>query len=143
MQAATATAHLKGHGRAFDPSIQMDEEGHLYFDAGRDGSDLQTTLGALRKTRSSGSEVFVLKINVAGGSPEFRTERNVEPTILEGAVRILDVFGGLQAAIRRSVEVRQRRRQHGVGGGMVRRPSTWQTAPWVVDYFRSTEHLCP
>ena len=50
----------------------------------------------------------------------------IERAILQGAVQILEEFGGLQAALKRSVALeKQVRRQPGPGS--IRRASTWRT----------------
>ena len=50
----------------------------------------------------------------------------IERAILQGAVQILEEFGGLQAAMKRSVVLeKQVRRQPGPGS--IRRASTWRT----------------
>ena len=50
----------------------------------------------------------------------------IERAILQGGVQILEEFGGLQAAMKRSVVLeKQVRRQPGPGS--IRRASTWRT----------------
>ena len=61
-------------------------------------------------------------------APEVREElARIERAILQGAVQILEEFGGLQAAMKRSVALeKQVRRQ--AGRASIRRGSTWRTA---------------
>ena len=59
----------------------------------------------------------------------------IERAILQGAVRILDEFGGLQAAMKRSVALtKQARRQP--GHGSIHRGSIWQTVRLSGAHFR-------
>ena len=59
--------------------------------------------------------------------PGIREEfARIERAILQGAVQILDEFGGLQAALKRSVTLeKQARRQ--AGRGSIRRTAAWRT----------------
>ena len=60
--------------------------------------------------------------------PEVREElARIEQTIIDGAVPILEEYGGLQAALKRGAALeRQARRQ--AGRASIRRGSTWWTA---------------
>ena len=53
----------------------------------------------------------------------------IEQVTLQGAVRILDEFGGLQAAMKRSVALKKARQQP--GHGPIHRGSSWKTARLV------------
>ena len=59
----------------------------------------------------------------------------IERAILQGAIQILDEFGGLQAALKRSVALtKQERRQH--GRGPIHTGRTWQTVRLSGAHFR-------
>ena len=61
-------------------------------------------------------------------APEVREELDrIERAILEGAVQILEEFGGLQAAMKRSVALTKQARRQAVHGS-IRRGSVWRTA---------------
>ena len=63
----------------------------------------------------------------AEADPEIREEiARIERAILQGAVRVLEEFGGLQAAMKRSVALTKRIRRQG-GRGSIRRGTAWQT----------------
>ena len=49
----------------------------------------------------------------------------IERAILQGAVRVLEEFGGLQAAMKRSVALTRQIRRQG-GRGSIRRGTAWQ-----------------
>ena len=60
--------------------------------------------------------------------PEVREElARIERAILDGAVEILDEYGGLQAAMRRSVALQKQARRQATRAS-IRRGSTWRTA---------------
>ena len=61
----------------------------------------------------------------AGGDVRAELAR-IERAILRGTVQVLEEFGGLQAAMRRSVALEKQVRRH-LAPGLVRRASTWQT----------------
>ena len=59
----------------------------------------------------------------------------IERAILQGAIQILDEFGGLQAALKRSVALtKQARRQR--GRGPIHTGRTWQTVRLSGAHFR-------
>ena len=58
--------------------------------------------------------------SIAEGSQEIAW---IEQAILRGAVRILDEFGGLQAALNRSIALKKQARR-----GLIHRGTTWQTS---------------
>ena len=58
---------------------------------------------------------------------EIREElARIERAILQGAVQILEEFGGLQAALKRSVSLTKQTRRRS-GPGSIHRASTWRT----------------
>ena len=62
------------------------------------------------------------------GEPEVREElARIERAIIEGAVHILEEFGGLQAALKRSVALERQARRQG-GRASINRGVAWRTA---------------
>ena len=59
----------------------------------------------------------------------------IEQAILQGAVQILEEFGGLQAAMKRSVALTKRARRQ-AGRGLIHRTTTWQSARLARARFR-------
>ena len=59
----------------------------------------------------------------------------IEHAILRGAVQILEEFGGLQAAMKRSVALTKRARRQ-AGRGLIHRTSTWRSARLARARFR-------
>ncbi|MXX33695.1 MAG: hypothetical protein F4Z50_02920 [Gemmatimonadetes bacterium] len=52
----------------------------------------------------------------------------IERAIVEGAVDVLDEFGGLQAALKRSIELEAQARRQEAGRGSIHRAAEWRTA---------------
>ena len=52
----------------------------------------------------------------------------IERAIVEGAVDVLEEFGGLQAALKRSIELEAQARRHEAGRASIHRASAWRTA---------------
>ena len=64
---------------------------------------------------------------VAEPDPEIHDEiARIERAILQGAIQVLEEFGGLQAAMKRSVALTKQIRRHG-GRGSIHRGSAWRT----------------
>ena len=59
----------------------------------------------------------------------------IERAILQGAIQILDEFGGLQAALKRSVALTKQARQQR-GRGPIHTGRTWQTVRLSGAHFR-------
>ena len=59
----------------------------------------------------------------------------IERAILKGDVRVLDEYGGLQAAMRRSVALEKRARRR-AGRGLMQRADTWRTVRLAEARFR-------
>ena len=59
----------------------------------------------------------------------------IEQAILQGAVRILDEFGGLQAALKRSIALKKQSRCQG-RRRLIHSGTNWQTARLSEAYFR-------
>ncbi|MCY4024719.1 MAG: hypothetical protein OXH75_00195, partial [Acidobacteria bacterium] len=64
---------------------------------------------------------------VAEADPEIRDEiARIERAILQGAIQVLEEFGGLQAAMKRSVALTKQVRRRG-GRGSIQRGTAWRT----------------
>ena len=64
---------------------------------------------------------------VAEPDPEIREEiARIERAILQGAIQVLEEFGGLQAAMKRSVALTKQTRRQG-GRGSIHRGTAWRT----------------
>ncbi|MXX35182.1 MAG: hypothetical protein F4X22_16495 [Gemmatimonadales bacterium] len=52
----------------------------------------------------------------------------IERAIVQGAVHVLEEFGGLQAALKRSIELEAQARRQGAGRASIHRGAAWRTA---------------
>ena len=88
-------------------------------------SRARTTLGNwARESRPSGFDAEI-SLEVA----------RIEQAILQGTVQILEEFGGLQAAMKRSAVLTKRARMQ-AGRGLIHRTTTWQTVRLAGARFR-------